>query len=47
MFIDGNWADNTDVQIFESCTVMRNGKITIFGGAQAKRQISVLGKYVE
>ena len=41
-FITGNWADNTDVQIFESCSVMRNGKITIFGGRENKRQISVV-----
>ena len=41
-FIKGNWADNMDVQIFESCSVMRNGKITIFGGRENKRQMSVV-----
>ena len=32
------------VQIFESCSVMRNGRITIFGGRDGdnKRQMSVV-----
>ena len=46
VFIDGEWEDITEVQIHESCSVIRNGKVTIFGGREATRQVSVVGESV-
>ena len=47
VFIGGEWEDITEVQIHESCSVIRNGKVTIFGGREATRQVSVVGKSVD